>query len=160
MRICDRRSLLALLVAGALPPAPVFAREPAIAHLVGSVRQRSRRRLLAAVDRAEKGLLALDVVFRDGELGEVTDADPVDGTKARDIAVYSDDDPSGRSLTTHLIVVGGWRDVDVEHTAVRGLFEVRTTELRRAYVHYELKCISDDPRPTEPKRTFVKTDLK
>ena len=160
MRICDRRSFLALLAAATLAPLPVLARDPAVVLLAGHPRPRSRRRLLKAVTDAENRFLALDITFVDGELGEIVDVDPVDDIAARDVRIFVDDDPSGRSHAVHLTFVGGWSEAGPEKTAVRGLFEVRLTELRRAYAYYRLTRISDDPRPPTPKRVFVKTDLK
>lgn len=153
----DRRATLALL-ASALVVAKGAEAAGRVTFPKGPVSARRVRRFLAAVAEAEKGTIALDVVLVDDENAEFVDVEPVGGVKARDLVFTIDDEGSGRSLSTHLIVVGGWREMDETHTAVRGLFSVRTTEVRRAYVHYEMTCISEDPTAKPPKTSKAKTD--
>ena len=152
----DRRAALALLAGAVLVPAGAEAKTMTFPK--GTVSARAVRRFLAAVAKAVGGTIALDVVLVDDENAEFVDVDPIGGVKARDLIFTTDDEGSGRSLSTHLIVVGGWREVDETHTAVRGLFSVRTTEVKRAYVHYELTCISEDPKAKPPETSKAKTD--
>lgn len=152
----DRRAALALLAGALLAPTRVEA--AAVSFPKGPVSGRAVRRFLAAVAKAAGGTIALDVVLADDENAEFVDVEPIAGVKARDLVFTTDDEGRGRSLSTHLIVVGGWREPDETHTAVRGLFSVRRTEVKRAYVHYELTCISEDPKAKPPTTSKAKTD--
>ncbi len=157
MTSLDRRTVLALLLAA---PTAAPAGEPPTAFLTGRLKTSTARRFLRALGRADRRLLALDLVVEDDDGIELLGGAVPGEAEKTEIVVSTDDEGDGRTSRDRLTVVAGWHYESDDRCRIVGLFEVRSTAARRGATDWELSRIASEPRPVRPKRSFVKTELK